>query len=380
MSVITLRTSLTEADIYTLVKGSSEDDRAYAAHKVCRAIEFAELTEAERTYANEILGIIANDAATLVRKSLATALKSSPHLPPDIAAKLASDIDQVALPILQNSPSLSDADLVQILRASGPAKQMAIAARPYLSEAITDAMADCGVPEAVQRTLANDNAQFSVGGLASVLRKYGAEENITAAMARRRVLPVAIVEKLVTMVAGEVFDHLVNHHELPPQLAIDIAAGARERATLDLVEQAGLQSDMRRFAQQLNLQGRLTPSFMMRALCLGHLEFIEHAMAELAGLNHHRAWLMIHDAGPLGLKALFDRSGLPPRLYPAFRAGVDVFHQLEREGVANDRARMRQRMIERVLTLFQNIPREDLDYLLEKLDATSETVAQVASL
>jgi uncharacterized protein (DUF2336 family) len=188
------------------------------------------------------------------------------------------------------------------------------------------------------------------------------------------------VEKLVTMVAGEVFDHLVNHHELPPQLAIDIASGARERATLDLVEQAGLQSDMRRFAQQLNLQGRLTPSFMMRALCLGHLEFIEHAMAELAGLNHHRAWLMIHDAGPLGLKALFDRSGLPPRLYPAFRAGVDVFHQLEREGVANDRARMRQRMIERVLTLFQNIPREDLDYLLEKLDATSETVAQVAAL
>jgi hypothetical protein len=30
-------------------------------------------------------------------------------------------------------------------------------------------------------------------------------------------------------------------------------------------------------------------------------------------------------------------------------------------------------MIERVLTLFQNIPREDLDYLLEKLDAASTT-------
>ncbi len=27
-------------------------------------------------------------------------------------------------------------------------------------------------------------------------------------------------------------------------------------------------------------------------------------------------------------------------------------------------------MIERVLTLFQSVPRDDLDYLLEKLDAT----------
>jgi hypothetical protein len=60
-------------------------------------------------------------------------------------------------------------------------------------------------------------------------------------------------------------------------------------------------------------------------------------------------------------------------LFPAFRAGLDVYHQLEREGLSGDRERMRQRMIERVLTLFQSIPSDDLDYLLEKLDACSAT-------
>ena len=35
--------------------------------------------------------------------------------------------------------------------------------------------------------------------------------------------------------------------------------------------------------------------------------------------------LVRHDAGPLGLKAIYDRSGLPVRLYPAFRAAVDTF-------------------------------------------------------
>jgi uncharacterized protein (DUF2336 family) len=94
-------------------------------------------------------------------------------------------------------------------------------------------------------------------------------------------------------------------------------------------------------------------------------------MAELGAVPHHRAWLMMHDSGPLGLKAIFDRSGLPTRLYPAFRAAVDVYHQIEREETAFDRFAFRERMIERVLTLFQSIPRDDLDYLLEKLDATS---------
>jgi uncharacterized protein (DUF2336 family) len=380
MSVITLRSNLTEADIRTLVRGSTDDDRAYAAHKICRTIEYSELNPEERANAEEILRLIAFDAAALVRKALVSALTSSPKLPPDVARKLADDIDEIALPILQNSPSLSDADLVELLRAVGPQKQWAIAGRPQLSEEVADTLAEVGDEKALSRALANDNARFSGAGLGKAVARFPDQPSITETMCKRRSLPVGVVEKLVALVSGEVFDHLVNAHELPPQLAIDLASGARERATIDLVEQAGLQSDLPRFVQQLNLVGRLTPSFLMRALCLGHMRFIEQAMAELSGLTLHRAWLMIHDAGPLGLKTLFDRAALPPRLYPAFRAAVDVYHQLEREGIVADRAKMRQCMIERTLTLFQNVPRDDLSYLLEKLDVPPAPVSAQATL
>lgn len=122
--------------------------------------------------------------------------------------------------------------------------------------------------------------------------------------------------------------------------------------------------------QQLNLNGRLSPSLIMRGLCMGHMEFVEHALAELAGIPHGRMWLLIHDSGPLGLKSAFERSGLPPRLYPSFRAAVDVFHSIEREGASSDRIVFRKRMLERTLTLFKSVPKDDLDYLLEKLDAS----------
>jgi uncharacterized protein (DUF2336 family) len=185
-------------------------------------------------------------------------------------------------------------------------------------------------------------------------------------------VPIHIAEKLVSLVSGHIFDMLVNRHELPAQLAIDLAAGARERATIDLVEQAGRTRDLPRFTRQLNLNGRLTHSLIIRALCMGHMGFVEHSLAELSGVPHSRVWLMIHDAGPLGLQAVFDRAGLPRKMLPAFKAAVSTFHQTKLDGSSGDRRRFRIRMIERVLTQFQAIQRDDLNYLLEKLDAYSE--------
>jgi uncharacterized protein (DUF2336 family) len=379
MSVVTMRATLTEADIRTLVKGVAEDDRAQAAHKLCRCIEEMDLTDEERAHAREIMQIMAADAAVLVRRALAVALKNSPKLPRDVANKLAQDIEAIALPVIMNSPSLTDDDLVEIVRASPPGKQVAVASRPALSETVTGAIAAFAEPAAIERALANDNAAFAEDALKLTLERFPDVSGVTTAMAHRRVLPLGVTEKLVALVTGEVFDHLVNNHELSPQIAIDLALGARERATIDLIEQAGLQHDLESFVRQINLHGRLTPSLIMRALCLGQMEFVERAIAELSGLAHTRIWLMIHDHGPLGLKAAFDRAGLPPRLFPPFRAAIDVYHQLERDGGVDDRKVFRVRMIERVLTLFQSIPREDLDYLLEKLNAAGEPMMQAAA-
>ncbi|MGE0597025.1 MAG: DUF2336 domain-containing protein [Hyphomonadaceae bacterium] len=375
-----MRSRLTDSDIRTLVKGPTEEDRAHAAHKLCRCIEEAELSADERTHAEQLIAIMAMDAAVLVRRALSVALKNSPKLPRDIANKLGRDIETIALPVIANSPVLTDSDLVELVRTCPPSKQVAVASRETLSVAVTGAIAEYAAPEAVERALANDNALFDEDGLETALDRFSGLSEITTAMVHRGALPVSITEKLVSLVTGEVFDHLVNHHELPPQLAIELAMGARERATLDIVEQAVLQNDVQRFVQQLNLNGRLTPSLLMRGLCLGHMDFVEHAMAELAGLSHQRIWLLMHDNGPLGLKAAFDRAGLPPRLYPSFRAAIEVYHHMDREGGARDRSIFRQRMLERTLTLFQSIPKDDLDYLLEKLDSAGLQPQQAAAL
>ena len=177
-----------------------------------------------------------------------------------------------------------------------------------------------------------------------------------------------MTERLITMVSDNVREHLVSHHALTAETALQISLSTRERASIDLVDQAGRAADVRSFAAHLNKAGRLTPSLMLRALAHGHMSFLEHAIAELSAVPHHRAWLMVHDAGPLGLKAIYERAGLPARLYPAFRAGIDTYHALEREGGLSDRDKLQERMLERFLTQPQPATREDMDYLIDKLD------------
>lgn len=372
MAVASIRPELSERDIRRLIKGETPEERASVAHRLCRRIALDVLSDAERKHAIDIMEFLAEDIAELVRRTLAITLRNSPRLPRELALKLAQDVESVALPVLEFSPSFTEEDLIELSLSVTAAKQAAIAGRPRVPESVTEILAEHGVEEAVQVLALNEGAEWTDKAFTDTIQRFGSNETIQEAIVRRENVPLHIAEKLVSLVSGSIFDMLVNRHELPAQMAIDLASGARERATVDLVEQAGRTRDLARFVQQLNLNGRLTHSLIVRSLCMGHMAFVEHALAELSGVPHNRVWLMIHDAGPLGLQAVFDRAGLPRKMLPAFKVAVATFHETQLDGGAGDRRRFRTRMIERVLTQFQAIPKDDLDYLLEKLDAYSE--------
>lgn len=364
--------ALTDADLRTLMKGEAEDDRASAAHKVCRKIDRAQLTDEEREAAQQILRMLARDAAETVRRALSVTLRNSQILPRDVALKLARDVDSVALPVLAASPVFTDEDLIEVIRESGESKQVAVASRPLVPEAVAGVIAEIGARPAVEAAVANDNCCFAEAALQRLLDRFDEDRPLAEGLAHRRALPITVSERLVSLVSDEVREHLVNHHALSPQTALQIALATRERATVDLIDQAGRTHDPKGLAAQLNRHSRLTPSLLLRSLAHGHMTFFEWAVAELAGVPHHRTWLMIHDAGPLGLKAIYERAALPARLYPAFRSGVDAWRALESEGGATDRVKFQERMLQRFLTQHQSASREDLDYLLEKMDRLGE--------
>jgi uncharacterized protein (DUF2336 family) len=366
--MVTTRAALTDGDIRTLVKGATPDERAVAAHRICRSIEKRELTDEERIQAQDILRVMAADAAELVRRAMAVTLKNSPVLPRDVALKLARDVESISLPILNFSPSFTDEDLSEIVRLGGAVRQVAIAKRPKLSDKVAGVIAEAGCEAAVEAVCANDNAAMSERSLQVAMDRFAKSEQVLAAVAYRNTLPLAVTERLIDLVGDVLRDHILNKHSVSPELALQIALGAKERATIDLVDQAGRAADLKAFAAHLRAHQRLNASLLLRSLAQGYMGFFEHGIAELAGVPHHRTWLMIHDAGPLGLRAIYERAGLPTRLYAAFRAGVDTYHGMEFDGAEGDRERFQERMLQRFLTQPQPAAREDVDYLLDKLD------------
>jgi uncharacterized protein (DUF2336 family) len=365
---MTVRSALTETDIHTLVRGDSVEDRAVAAHKFCRRVE-AGLPEEEREAAAEVLRFLALDAAELVRRALAVTLKMSPELPRDVALALARDVDSVATPLLRFSPVFSDEDLAEIVEHADELKQIAVARRATLSTTVTAALAQYGCEPAVRAACANDNAEFSEQGLQTAIERFDRSEALAVAMAYRKALPPSIAEKLVSRVSDQVRQHLIDQHGLSSETALTTALAVRERATVDLVDQAGKTTDLKAFCAHLHRQERLTPSLLLRALVCGDISFFEWGLAELTQVPHHRVWVMVHDAGPLGLRAIYQRAALPEPLYPAFRAAIDSLHALHLEGGDLDLPRFQERLMQRFLTQNEGGADADVDYLLSRLDS-----------
>ena len=366
---------LTARDVEVLLAKPSGIARAEIAAKVAGQFAADVLNPRERQIAEEILRSMVKDAETRVRQALATSLMHTAEVPHDVAVALARDIETIAIPFVEASPALTDDDLIELVRTSEAPKQSAIARRPRVSAVVADALVATENADVVRILVRNPSAGLTEATLNTILDRHANDGAITESMTLRAQLPLGIAERLVTHVAEHLRTHLVIHHKVPRHVAERLAVQSRERATVDLLSEARDASNLSALVQQLRARGRLTPSLILRAACTGDIRFCEEAFAQAAKLPVHKAWVLLHDAGPLGLRALYDRAGLPEVLYPAFRVAFDVFHETQFDGGERDRERFERRMLERILTQYEGLAADDLDYLLDRLGGLTDDKA-----
>ncbi len=372
--------NLNDKDVKRLLSDPSAENRAITAKKLSGEFEAGDLSDSERRIAEDIFRMMAQDAEERVREALAKNLKDAPNLPPDVAKSLAADVsDKVALPVLQFSPALDDSDLIEILKTAGDARQEAIAERPTVSQAVSEAIIDTGNEAAVAKLVGNNGAEISDESLTKVADAYADSTLVQDPLVHREQLPVTVAERLVAKVSDSLKEYLVTHHDLPPEVATDLVLQSRERATIGLLSSGAEDADVEQLVRQLWDHGRLTPSIILRALCVGDVSFFEAAMATLAGVPLVNARTLVHDDGELGLKSLYGKAGLPPALYPAFRSAMDLVINAEGERSDADPDYHMRLMLERVLTQIEDLVDEygieNVDYLLGKLNKLSDANA-----
>ena len=369
------RQALGAADVEKLLSDSSPAVRADTASKVAQEFALGTLSERERSVATDIFRLLIKDAEVRVREALSREVKECSALPHDIAVALANDVDKVALPILAYSDVLTDDDLIGIIESSGPRKQQAIATRKTVSSAVSEALIEHGNEDVVHLLVSNHGADLPEQSLQQLIDQYGDRERLHGPLAARPTLPVSVAERLVTLVSENLREHILRNHPLPPEVVSDLVVSSREHATITLLDaDAGDEAAME-LVQSLHAKGRLTPSIILRALCLGDLLFCEAALAVMAGVSLHNAQTLIHDAGRLGLNGIYTKARLPQALFPAFRVAVDVVREMEYDGGEHDRERYQSRAIQRILTQYEEVGTDDLDYLLTKLGKLAKQIS-----
>src|SRR5579872_532968 len=137
------------------VRTASAGERADASRALARAWLISDLTDEDRGAVEGALLMQLDDPSPLVRQAMAEVFARSSEAPAAIVQALSGDQPSVAVPILEYSPLLIDADMVDIVATGNSEMQCAIARRIGLPAPVCAAIAEVGSAAAALELIEN---------------------------------------------------------------------------------------------------------------------------------------------------------------------------------------------------------------------------------
>lgn len=276
--------------------GLAEDDedevRGELAHKIGRLIP--DLSDAEavslREYAIEALEKLAEDQVPRVRQIIAEEIKDAINIPHEIIRKLANDLEiSVAGPILEFSPLLSDADLLEVI-ACGQVEGVlgSIAARQSVSGAVSDAVVATLDVSAVSTLLNNANAQIREDTLDFIIDNAQDVEAWHEPMTMRSELSLRALRRIAGFVAFSILADLSSRSDLDSETQAFLKKKVRSRIEKEETLEADLAKDadkIRADVERAHQEGKLDAGFVADAIDLGQREVLVVALSLLSGLT-----------------------------------------------------------------------------------------------
>ena len=330
------------------VRSAPPGERAEATSALARAYLHSDLSRDDLAAAEGAMIMLLDDPSPLVRRALSEVFASAQKAPLVVVHALAADQPDVAVPVLAHSPLLLEDDLVDLIATGQTETQVAIAGRSMLPRSLAAAIAEVGSAEACLALLENLDADIALFSIDRVVERFGhlaaIRENLTA----RDDLPMATRQALLSKLSQTLAGFVAARQWLGPEHAQYAAREACEKATLALAAETPY-DEVAALMQHLRQSGQLTAGMILRALLSGNIVLFEEALTELSGVPLDRVTSYIHDKNISGFRALYRKAGLPDVAYPAFREAITAMREGILVGEQGGVARLKRRMVERVL-------------------------------
>ncbi|MGX1323767.1 uncharacterized protein (DUF2336 family) [Bradyrhizobium sp. USDA 377] len=331
------------------IRTAPAGERAEATRALARAWLISDLSQDDRVAAEGALLMLLDDPSPLVRQAMAEAFARSLDAPASIVRALSADQPTVALPVLEHSPLLIDADLVDIVATGNDEVQCAVARRIALPVSVCAAIAEVGCAASALELIENPNAELAPFSWNRIVERHGHLAAIREAMLVLEDLPAATRAALVAKLSETLAQFVVARNWLSADRAERVTIEARDRSTVNIAARSRGE-DMQGLVHHLRVTGQLTAGLILRALLSSNLDLFDAALAELADVPLARVTALLHDRGGNSLHALLRRAGLPEATFAAFQVALDACHEQGFVDSDDGAARLRRRMVERVLT------------------------------
>ncbi|MFY9294029.1 MAG: DUF2336 domain-containing protein [Methylorubrum rhodinum] len=149
---------------------------------------------------DQVIFRLSRDIETRARAELSSSLAGVPNAPRHVVRDLAFDPSaEVAGPVLERSPRIDEADLVQIASGAGQQHLMALSRRSILAERVTDVIVSRGDEQVVRSVAGNQGAQFSAGGFKILTARAEADTELGSVLTKRSDIPETQRSQLIAM-------------------------------------------------------------------------------------------------------------------------------------------------------------------------------------
>jgi uncharacterized protein (DUF2336 family) len=226
---------------------------------------------------------LADVSARLALAEMSAQLAPIAQAPPSVIRRLARhDEITVAGPVLTESARLSEQDLVEIAETKGEQHLLAVSARWWLKDVVTDALLARRFPAVSRRIVNNPGARISTGGFATLIVQAESDPDLAVETGIRVDLPAELRKQLLRSATEMVRSKLLSR--APPHLFEEIRAAIAAASAGADREMSRVRdfTTAKRFVTKLHDNGELNEAALLR---FAKARKYEETVAALAALS-----------------------------------------------------------------------------------------------
>ena len=307
---------------------------------------------------------LASDPVKDVRVLLAKILIHCENLHSDVLFSIIADDEDIALPFLTHTPALGRLRCLTVLKVGDKARQMVLASRPDLFGEVVSFIADQCDSDVCVSLLDNDAIEVNVKDYRRIYVRFRDVPEVIEQLLKRDDLPLEVRILQAKKASTNVHKLMVERGWIPANEVQEIIIDAEETTLLRILSSAR-DEEINGLVAFLSGKGLLTPSIIFRAACNGDMRMVTQSLSYLSSTPLIKVQKIIDERAVMGLKGIYNRSGLPKNYFHIIRAAADVAGDMRQQSGGLNRQRFGSAIIECLMTRYNSIPTEEKPVLLE---------------